>query len=82
MQIALDGGKRYVELQHKHFLVKVVATLGEEVSAKFSALIEIPGPQGGFRQSPAYVFPKREATLMAMSYSSQDQSIKDSRKYI
>lgn len=68
-QIADAGGKRYVELQHKHFLTKVVSVLGEGTSAEFLAHVNVPGPNGAVRSSPAYIFPKREATLMAMSYS-------------
>lgn len=61
--------KKFVELQHKHFLVKVVQTLGEEASAKFSAHVQIEVGNGAKRDTPIYIFPKREATLMAMSYS-------------
>lgn len=66
---ANGDAKKYTELQHKHFLVKVVATLGEEASAKFSAHVQIEVGNGAKRDTPIYVFPKREATLMAMSYS-------------
>lgn len=61
-------GKAHKVLSHKNFLAKVMAVLGEEASAKFSAHVEI---QAGavLRSTPIYVFPKREATLMAMSYS-------------
>lgn len=60
--------KKFVELQHKHFLAKVVQTLGEEAAAKFSstAFYEVNNAQ---RERDIYIFPKREATLMAMSYS-------------
>jgi len=53
------------ELQHKHFLEKVPKVLGEETSAKFSA--DLPDSYG--RPRKGYRFPKREACLMAMSYS-------------
>lgn len=56
-------------LQHKHFLDKVPEVLGER-SAEFSAdLQDIYG-----RHRPGYRFPKREASLMAMSYSYRIQA--------
>ncbi|POQ07496.1 hypothetical protein CXB40_14870 [Pseudomonas syringae pv. avii] len=58
-------GKEQKVLQHKHFLAKVVATLGETQSAKF--LADYNDERN--RVQKCYVFPKREATLMAMSYS-------------
>ncbi len=62
-----EAGK--AELQHKHFLAKVPSVIGYSMSAKFLAHIEIAGPNGGTRRSPVYNFPRREAMLMAMSYS-------------
>lgn len=56
------------ELRHDHFMAKVPKVLGE-TSPKFSGFIEKPMPNGGKRQQPIYRFPKREACLMAMSYS-------------
>jgi len=58
-------------LQHKHFLTKVPQVLGEEGSAKFSATYI--HPQNG-QTYPCYRFPKREACLMAMSYSYELQA--------
>lgn len=58
-------GQHEAELQHKHFLAKVPVVLGEQTSAKFSA--DLPDSYGRPRQG--YKFPKREACLMAMSYS-------------
>jgi len=52
-------------LLHKNFLAKVPQVLGEETSAKFSA--DLPDAYG--RPRKGYKFPKREACLMAMSYS-------------
>lgn len=60
-----EGGK---VLTHKNFLAKVGVVLAD-MSAKFLAHTEIAGPNGGSRKSKMYIFPKREATLMAMSYS-------------
>ena len=52
-------------LLHKQFLEKVPKVLGEETSAKF--LADLPDAYG--RPRKGYRFPKREACLMAMSYS-------------
>lgn len=59
------------KLQHKHFLTKVPQVLGEVGSAKFSATYV--HPQNG-QTYPCYHFPKREACLMAMSYSYELQA--------
>ena len=61
--------KGYAELQHKDFLEKVPLVLGER-SAEFSA--DLPDSYG--RSRKAYCFPKREACLMAMSYSYEIQA--------
>lgn len=53
------------ELQHKHFCEKVPKVLGEERSAEL--LADLPDSYG--RPRKGYKFPKREACLMAMSYS-------------
>lgn len=53
------------ELLHKNFLAKVLQVLGEETSAIF--LADLPDSYGRSRRG--YRFPKREACLMAMSYS-------------
>lgn len=52
-------------LHHKNFLAKVPLVLGIETSAKFSA--DLPDVYG--RPRKGYKFKKREACLMAMSYS-------------
>lgn len=54
----------YPKLLHKNFLAKVPEVLGE-TSAEFSADL----PDGYGRSRRGYSFPKREACLMAMSYS-------------
>lgn len=62
--------KRFTKLQHKHFLTKAPKVLGEKQSAKFLAdYIDDKG-----RTYPCYQFPKREACLMAMSYSYELQA--------
>ena len=56
------------ELRHDHFMAKVPKVLGD-MSPKFLGIIEKAMPNGGTRSQPCYRFPKREACLMAMSYS-------------
>ena len=58
------------ELLHKNFLAKVPQVLGEETSAKF--LADLPDSYG--RPRRGYRLPKREACLMAMSYSYELQA--------
>lgn len=62
--------KEHPKLQHKHFLKKVPKVLGENQSANFSSdYIDNKG-----RSYPCFKFPKREACLMAMSYSYELQA--------
>lgn len=56
------------ELAHSDFLKKVPKVLGEH-AGNFSCMFEVVIGQGATRPSPGYTFPKREACLMAMSYS-------------
>jgi phage antirepressor YoqD-like protein len=65
MQIELNGGKKFVGLRHDNFMSKVVSVLGEEGALKFKASYLTPQN----KEVAMYSFPKREATLMAMSYS-------------
>ncbi|MEQ1977537.1 Rha family transcriptional regulator [Xenorhabdus sp. SGI240] len=62
--------KKYTRLQHKSFLAKVPKVLGEEHSAKYFAQYK----DSTGRELPCYRFPKREACLMAMSYSYELQA--------
>ncbi|WFS20657.1 hypothetical protein P9K38_10075 [Pseudomonas sp. 905_Psudmo1] len=62
--------KGFAKLEHKHFLDKVPEVLGER-SAEFSA--DLPDSYG--RPRRGYRFPKREACLMAMSYSYELQAV-------
>ncbi|WP_447722845.1 Rha family transcriptional regulator [Edwardsiella tarda] len=62
--------KRFSKIQHKHILAKTPKVLGEEYSAKF--LAEYKDSTG--RDLPCYQYPKREACLMAMSYSYELQA--------
>lgn len=58
-------------LTHKNFIAKVPRVLGADQSAKYSAdYIDTRG-----RQQKCFVFPKREACLMAMSYSYDLQAL-------
>lgn len=59
----------YPKLMHKNFLAKVPEVLGA-TSADFSADL----PDGYGRARRGYTFPKREACLMAMSYSYELQA--------
>lgn len=59
----------YPKLLHKNFLAKVPEVLGS-TSAKFSADL----PDGYNRPRRGYILPKREACLMAMSYSYELQA--------
>ena len=60
--------KGFAKLEHADFMKKVPEVLGER-AGNFSATYKIPGPNGASRAAPCYSFPKREASLMAMSYS-------------
>ena len=60
--------KGFAKLEHADFMKKVPEVLGER-AGNFSGTYQIPGPNGSSRAAPCYVFPKREACLMAMSYS-------------
>lgn len=64
--------KPYVELSHSDFLKKVPKVLGWEGVGKFSDTYK--HPQNG-QTYPCYRFPKREACLMAMSYSYELQAM-------
>lgn len=61
--------EKYRQLQHRSFLTKVPKVLGE-YSAKFFAQYK----DSTGRDLPCYHFPKREACLMAMSYSYELQA--------
>ncbi|WP_081007711.1 phage antirepressor KilAC domain-containing protein [Comamonas testosteroni] len=60
----------FAKLEHKDFLAKVPQVLGLDTSEKFSA--DLPDSYGRSRRG--YRFPKREACLMAMSYSYELQA--------
>lgn len=59
-----------VLLRHDHFMAKVIQVLGEEDAPKFRGIYQ----DSMNRTKPCYHFPKREACLMAMSYSYELQA--------
>lgn len=59
-----------VQLRHADFIAKVPKVLGLETSEKFRSSYLA----GNGEQRPCYRFPKREACLMAMSYSYELQA--------
>lgn len=62
------------DLRHDHFMAKVPKVLGEEHAPKFREMTTVVVGNGATRQSPIYRLPKREACLMAMSYSYELQA--------
>ncbi|MDH1475798.1 phage antirepressor KilAC domain-containing protein [Comamonas thiooxydans] len=65
----------FAKLEHADFLKKVPLVLGREHAGKFSETVYRVNPSGGRPiPSPGYRFPKREACLMAMSYSYELQA--------
>lgn len=63
-----------VELHHRSFMSKVPQVLGEKDAAKFIASSFYQGNGSAKHVRQIYVFPKREACLMAMSYSYELQA--------
>ena len=61
-------------LRHDDFMRKVPKVLGLEPSPKFYGYASAAIGSGAFRQQRIYNFPKREAMLMAMSYSYELQA--------
>jgi hypothetical protein len=55
-------------LRHDHFMAKVPKVLGE-TAPKFFGTDQYTKGNGAVQSRPIYTFPKREACLMAMSYS-------------
>lgn len=58
-------GKGEADLAHSDFLKKVLQVLGEKDAGNFSCIYK----DSMNRKKPCYIFQKREACLMAMSYS-------------
>lgn len=78
-QAQLDGAtfpsKGYAKLEHSDFLKKVPEVLGKGHAGNFSCMFDVSIGNGATRRSPGYTFPKREACLMAMSYSYEIQAV-------
>ena len=72
---AYKAGTGWPKLRHADFLAKVPKVLGAEPSTKFFAHAPIAIGSGATPQSPVYNFPRREAILMAMSYSYKLQAM-------
>ncbi len=66
--------KPYKELRHDHFMAKVPQVLGEKAAPIFLGADIYTNGTGGTVQRQIYRFPKREACLMAMSYSYELQA--------
>lgn len=63
-----------VQLRHDHFMAKVPKVLGEKVAPKFLGTSSYQGNGSAVLERSIYIFPKREACLMAMSYSYELQA--------
>ena len=58
-----------IQLRHDSFMAKVPKVLGVEVAPKFIGTSFYQGNGSAKLERQIYIFPKREACLMAMSYS-------------
>ena len=61
--------KGFAKLAHDHFMVKVPKVIGENLAPKFLGTSHYVNGAGNNVPRNVYIFPKREACLMAMSYS-------------
>lgn len=66
-------GEDEAELRHDHFMAKVPKVLGDD-APKFSGTSFYKGNGTAMLERAIYIFPKREACLMAMSYSYELQA--------
>lgn len=66
--------KGYYLLRHDNFMAKVPKVLSEKAAPKFLGVDIFTNNTGGRVERDIYVFPKREACLMAMSYSYEMQA--------
>lgn len=66
---AVFPSKGHAKLRHDQFLAKVPQVLGENTSPKFLGDDTYIAGNGAHASRQIYRFPKREACLMAMSYS-------------
>lgn len=68
------GEGRERSLRHDNFMKKVPNVLGKDAAPKFLGVARFTNGTGGQVSRPVYNFPKREACLMAMSYSYELQA--------
>lgn len=66
--------KPYKELRHDHFMAKVIQVIGQKAAPNFLGTDVYVNGTGGTIKRHIYHFPKREACLMAMSYSYELQA--------
>jgi len=71
--INIQRGEDEAELRHDHFTVKVPKVLGD-AAPKFLGTAFYTNGTGAQVERSIYTFPKREACLMAMSYSYELQA--------
>lgn len=64
-----ERGEGEAELRHDHFMAKVPKVLGENLAPQFLGTSHYVNGAGNNVPRNVYTFPKREACLMAMSYS-------------
>ncbi|SFM64141.1 hypothetical protein [Rugamonas rubra] len=65
-----EGGKRFIKLAHRSLMTKVPKVLGKGCANFFAHHVNPDNQQ----EYPCYNFPKREACLIAMSYSYELQA--------
>jgi hypothetical protein len=68
------GAAEGIWLRHDHFMAKVPKVLGEILAPKLLGTSNYLNGAGNSVPRPIYHFPKREACLMAMSYSYELQA--------
>ena len=71
---AVTDGDAAVTLRHDHFMAKVPSVLGADQAPKFLGASNYLNGAGNKVPRKIYNFPKREACLMAMSYSYELQA--------
>ena len=72
--INADRGPEEAELRHDNFMAKVPKVLGEILAPQFFGVSFFVNGAGHKVPRNIYNFPKREACLMAMSYSYELQA--------
>ena len=65
----------YAEVVYGNFMTRVPKVLGEVTASKFLQTVKYSSGNGATSTRNIYRFPKREACLMAMSYSYELQVI-------